>query len=412
MRYSDAAYAFLVALAVSVALTPLAARLARRTGAMAWPSDRGLAERATPLLGGLAILAGVLIAAAFWLPPQIALSGPSPHSTAPVGHVATWWVLGGAALIALVGAIDDVRELRPLVKLIGQVAAAVLAVSPGHAVITSVSVPFLGSLQFPHAGGVLSVLWLVALMNIVNFSDGVDGLAAGVCAIDGVAFAIIAFSLEPASNAAVLAAVTAGAAIGFLVHNFPPAWVFMGDTGANLLGYLLGVAAVIGSIKTGAVLALVVPLLILAVPFLDTGFVIAKRLKYGHAPWHRDTEHFHHRMKRIGFSPRKTIAYLYTWSILLAGLAVAMRFITGGRHHLSSIPVGWLIFLIGLIVVCVAASIYLIYVLQILKFKIQIRRISPAAREADIDAAVEQGIQTGEFAVIPPETGEFEMIPK
>jgi UDP-GlcNAc:undecaprenyl-phosphate GlcNAc-1-phosphate transferase len=89
-----------------------------------------------------------------------------------------------------------------------------------------------------------------------------------------------------------------------------------------------------------------------------------------------------------------------------------MRFITGGRHHLSSIPVGWLIFLIGLIVVCVAASIYLIYVLQILKFKIQIRRISPAAREADIDAAVEQGIQTGEFAVIPPETGEFEMIPK
>ena len=127
------------------------------------------------------------------------------------------------------------------------------------------TIPFVGALQFPNAGGTLTVIWLVALMNMVNFSDGVDGLAAGLCTIDGIAFSIIAFDLN-VSGAAVLAALTAGAALGFLVHNFHPASVFMGDAGANLLGYLLGVVAVVGSLKTNAVVALLVPLVILAVP--------------------------------------------------------------------------------------------------------------------------------------------------
>ena len=117
-------------------------------------------------------------------------------------------------------------------------------------------------------------------MNVVNFSDGVDGLAAGLCTIDGIAFSVIAFDLGRRTAPAILAAITAGAALGFLFHNFYPASVFMGDAGANLLGYLLGVVTVLGSLKTNAVVALVVPLVILAVPFLDTGFVVAKRLKY------------------------------------------------------------------------------------------------------------------------------------
>src|SRR5947209_146413 len=145
-------------------------------------------------------------------------------------------------------------------------------------------------------------------MNVVNFSDGVDGLAAGLCTIDGIAFSIIAFDLS-VSGSAILAALTAGAALGFLFHNFHPAAVFMGDSGANLLGYLLGVAAVIGSLKTNVVVALVIPLFILAVPFLDTGFVVAKRLKYRRKPWLADANHFHHRMARIGFSQRRTVLY-------------------------------------------------------------------------------------------------------
>src|SRR3954453_18024375 len=325
MTHLDAVLTFLVAMIIATLLTPLAGRLARRVGAMAFPSERGLAARATPLLGGLAILAGVLVAALIWMPDVIRLPH-SPHTPRGAGGtVHTWAILAGAVLIAAVGAIDDIWELPPLAKLVGQVAAAVIAVE-GGAVVTDVTIPFIGALQFPNTGGILTVLWLVGVMNVVNFSDGVDGLAAGLCAIDGIAFAIIAFDLH-VPGAAVLAALTAGAAVGFLVRNFYPASVFMGDSGSNLLGYLLGVAAVVGSLKTPAVVALVVPLVVLAVPFLHTSFVIAKRLKYRRKPWLADANHFHHRMARIGFSQRRTVFYLYAWTLLLAGVGLALKFV-------------------------------------------------------------------------------------
>jgi UDP-GlcNAc:undecaprenyl-phosphate GlcNAc-1-phosphate transferase len=169
------------------------------------------------------------------------------------------------------------------------------------------------------------------------------------------------------SGAAVLAALTAGAALGFLVHNFHPASVFMGDAGANLLGYLLGVVAVVGTLKTNAVVALLVPFVILAVPVLDTTFVVAKRLKYGRKPWSADANHFHHRMARIGFSQRKTVAYLYTWSALLALLAVALRVLPVHPHntHYSD---AWFAVLVALALVAFAFSVYLVVVLEIFKF--------------------------------------------
>jgi UDP-GlcNAc:undecaprenyl-phosphate GlcNAc-1-phosphate transferase len=395
MRYGDAVFSFLVALAVSVALTPLAASLARRVGAVDVPRDRGLARRETPLLGGLAILAGVLIAGAIWLHPEIKLPHVAHGPKGSGGTVHVWWVIAGACLITLVGAIDDALDLHPLLKLLGQIAAAVVAVEAG-AVVTDITLPFIGGLQFPNGGGTLTVIWLVAMMNVVNFSDGVDGLAAGLCTIDGVAFAIIAFSLG-VNGAAVLAALTAGAALGFLFHNFHPASVFMGDAGANLLGYLLGVVAVVGSLKTNAVVALIVPLVILAVPFLDTSFVIAKRLKYRRRPWSADANHFHHRMARIGFSQRKTVAYLYIWTSLMAGLAVALRLIPHYERH----AIGWIIFLLAYIVACILASVYLIYVLEIFKFKgiraLELRHQDPDSSEHEIEQQIERDIETGEF---------------
>jgi UDP-GlcNAc:undecaprenyl-phosphate GlcNAc-1-phosphate transferase len=243
---------------------------------------------------------------------------------------------------------------------------------------------------------VISAIWLVGLMNVVNFSDGVDGLAAGLCAIDGIAFTIIVFDLPGGTTgAAVLAALTAGAALGFLFYNFPPASIFMGDSGANLLGYLLGVVAVIGSLKTGAVVTLVVPLILLAVPFLDTSFVIAKRLKYRRKPWSADANHFHHRMARIGFSQRKTVAYLYGWTFILAALAVAL----GGYHRSHHALL--LLAVIVLSVVAVAASVYLVYVLEIFKFRglraRQMRNVTPGTSEGEIDEQVERDVETGEF---------------
>ncbi len=173
-----------------------------------------------------------------------------------------------------------------------------------------------------------------------------------------------------------LAAITAGAALGFLIHNFPPASSFMGDCGANLLGLLMGVIAVEAAVKTAAVVSFVLPLILLAVPFLDTTFVVLKRLKY-HQPIYRpDSEHFHHRMARIGFSSRRTIAYLYAWTLMLAGLALALRFVPYSDHngHFNIALVARDASRSALIVA--AASVYLVYVLEILKFRAWTR--SPA----------------------------------
>jgi UDP-GlcNAc:undecaprenyl-phosphate GlcNAc-1-phosphate transferase len=410
--YLDAVLAFVVAMVVAAVLTPLAARLARRIGAVSMPSERGLSQRVTPLLGGLAILAGVILASAIWLPATIHLQRIAHALPGSSGIVHTWAIVAGACLIAIVGAIDDWRAMPPLLKLIGQIAAAVIAVE-GGAVVTDVTLPFIGAFQFPNEGGVITVIWLVGLMNVVNFSDGVDGLAAGLCAIDGIAFSVIAFDLG-INSAAILAALTAGAALGFLVHNFPPASVFMGDSGANLLGYLIAVVAVLGSLKTNVVIALAVPLVILAVPFLDTGFVVAKRLKYRRKPWTADDSHFHHRMARIGFSQRKTVAYLYGWTLLLAGVAIALRFIPyhdhGAPHHYHW---GWLALMIALGVVAIAASVYLVYVLEILKFKsrraTELKHDDPDTTEHQIDERVRHDLETGEFERVR-ETGEFEKV--
>src|ERR1700728_3244122 len=180
----DAFFAFLVAAAVTALLTPLTMWFARAVGAIDEPRERGLSERPTPLLGGLAIFAGVLVAALIWL--------PAGYSEA---HQLWHGVLLAAALITLVGALDDRFDLPPAVKLAGQVAAALVVVHFG-VVVELITLPFIGALHFPHAGGAITVVGLVALMNVVNFSDGVDGLAAGVCAIISAALAIIAFDLD------------------------------------------------------------------------------------------------------------------------------------------------------------------------------------------------------------------------
>jgi UDP-GlcNAc:undecaprenyl-phosphate GlcNAc-1-phosphate transferase len=387
MRYWHAVFALLVAMGVAAVLTPLAGRLARWIGALDKPRDRGLAIKETPRLGGLAIFVAVLLAGAIWL---------------PGGHAHTESILLGAAAITAVGTLDDILDLPPWLKLLGQIGAAVIAVA-GGVTLKEVTVPFIGTLQFPNEGPVLTVMWLVGMMNVVNFSDGVDGLAAGLCAIDGIAFAVIVFDLPNVQHSyAILAAVTAGASLGFLGHNFPPARVFMGDSGANLLGYLLGVVTIGGTLKSTAVVALVVPLVILAVPFLDTSFVIAKRLKYRRKPWLADDNHFHHRMARIGFSQRKTLAYLYGWTVLLAGLAAALRFVP---YHDHSYPyhyhLGWLLVVIALGGAALAASVYLVFVLEIFKFKRvrmrQLQTLEPTTSEHEIDVRVRQEFETGEF---------------
>jgi UDP-GlcNAc:undecaprenyl-phosphate GlcNAc-1-phosphate transferase len=381
----DALYAFLAAATATALLTPLTMRLAYAVGAIDQPRERGLSDRPTPLLGGLAIFAGALIAALLWLPDERIWHG----------------MLIAAAFITAVGALDDRFELPPAVKLVGQVVAALIVVHYGIAV-EEIALPFVGLLHFPNAGGAITVVGLVALMNVVNFSDGIDGLAAGVCAIIAGALAVIAFDLGRWAPG-VLAAIIAGASLGFLLYNFPPASSFMGDCGANLLGLLMGCLTVEGAVKTEVVLSFVLPLILLAVPFLDTTFVVLKRLKYRRPIYASDSEHFHHRMARIGFSRRRTIAYLYSWTLLLAGFALALRFVPYSNHK-GHLYLGWTLVMAALGLLVAVASVYLVYVLEILKFRrldaIRLRRLRPEASPAQIEQDVTEDFETGEFQTI------------
>lgn len=396
MTQRDAIFAFLAAFAVAALLTPLTARLARAVGAVDRPSGRGLATGETPLLGGLAMLGGVLVAAALLL------------EVGPVQHDRYRGILIGAVVIAAIGAVDDRFDLHPALKLAGQVIAAIIPVRAGVEV-SNITLPLFGAHDLGGAGAPLTVVGLVLVMNVVNLSDGIDGLAAGVCAISAITFSIIAFDLGR-GPAAVLAALTAGAALGFLLYNFNPASVFMGDCGSNLLGLLLGCVAVEGAVKTQVVLALVFPLVVLAVPFVDTTFVVLKRLKYRRKPWEADANHFHHRFSRIGFSQRRTVLYLYAWTLLLAGLALALRFVhysdAGHLRLLGSLVIA------GLAVLVLLASVYLVYVLEILKFKrvdaLRERRARAGSTERETDEEGSRRPGAGALNVGRPETEDLE----
>jgi UDP-GlcNAc:undecaprenyl-phosphate GlcNAc-1-phosphate transferase len=394
MTELDAVWAFLVAAALALVATPAAAALARRVGALDAPKERGLHDRPMPRLGGLAILGGALVAGLLFL---------------PVG-VETRGILVGAAVAALVGALDDTFDLPAGAKLAGQVVAAAVPVLSAVRV-ENVTLPLLGALDFgPVLGGALTLVGIVAVMNVVNFSDGVDGLAAGVCIIAAVTFAAIALSLDRV-DAGILAGLTAGAAIGFLPHNFHPASIFMGDSGSSLLGLLLACVAIQGVLKTAAVVALAFPLVILAVPILDTGFVVAKRIKYRRPVYLGDRSHFHHRFANIGFSQRRTVLYLYGWTLALAGLALALRFVpySDGRGDFDP---AWTGVLAAAGLAAAATSVYLVYILEILKFRRfrerQLRRealvrgVTPPA-QADIEAEITREVQTGEFVAIGAE---------
>src|SRR4051812_6589670 len=396
---TDGFLALGLAAVISLLTTPVAGALAWRIGAIDRPRARGLHQFPTPRLGGLAILVTVLAAGFVFL----------PHDTETRG------ILIGAAVIAIVGARDDTLELKADFKLAGQLLAAIAPVAAGVRGETA-TIPFVGHVALGEPlSYVITVVGLVALMNIVNFIDGVDGLAAGVCTIAAGTFAAIALSLDRGS-AGVLAMITAGACIGYLRHGFAPASIFLGDSGSNLLGYLLGTIVVQGALKTNAVVALAFPLVILAVPILDSSFVIAKRIKYGKPIYTADRWHFHHRFANIGFSPRRTTMYLYGWTLTLALLALALRFVPYSDDH-GHFNLGWTAVLAVFGVGAITASVYLVLVLEILKLKrfrqFQMRRAhqvqgEPPPAEQEVNARLAHELETGEFEAIDVEAAQRE----
>ena len=341
--------AFAAALVV-LGLVPLTARLARAVGAVDHPADRRIHTVATPRLGGIALLGGFLVPVLYYLPEDDAARG----------------LVAGAALIALLGAADDIFGLSPAMKLAGQVACAAVPVSAGLT-IDLVTLPFIGAGDLGPAQYPITIVWFVALVNMINFIDGMDGLAAGVSGICAATFAVLAASLNR-GDPAIMAATLAGVCLAFLAFNFHPARVFMGDTGSHLLGFVLAGVAISGVLKTSAAIALIAPLLVLAIPILDTSFVILKRLKHGRPVYSADRSHFHHRFFTIGWGQRRTVLALYTWCALMGGAAISVRYIPYSDGHGNySLPGVLGVVAVGL--VAVAAAVYLVYVLEILKWR-------------------------------------------
>jgi UDP-GlcNAc:undecaprenyl-phosphate/decaprenyl-phosphate GlcNAc-1-phosphate transferase len=351
VREGTVVWGFLSAALIVLLLTPVVTWLAPRVGAVDDPghSDRPrVHQRPLPRIGGVAIVLGILVPAAILLRPEGAYRG----------------ILIGTALVAALGFVDDIRGVTPSVKMLGVVLIALIPVVGWDVTFDGLSAPFLGTVDFGVLAIPLTVLWIAGLANLVNLIDGMDALAAGIVSIAALSFAILAVSFGR-MGAAALAAIVCGATLAFLRHNYHPARIIMGDTGALALGFVLATIAVQGVLKTAASIALVLPLLVLAVPILDTSFVVLKRLKYRRPPWNADQNHFYHRFMRIGFSQRRTAAYLHLWAALLAAWAILVRFVPPRPR--GEWDLGNALVVAGVGVLVLAASLWMVYTLEILK---------------------------------------------
>jgi len=373
-------WGLLAAAALVFVLTPLVGRLAPRIGGLDDAADRPRVHTdPVPRIGGVAIVAGILVPAAFLLDLDGAYTG----------------IMLGTVGVAALGLVDDLRGVRPSLKLAGVALLALVPVVGYGLTIDHVTLPVVGDHDLGWVAYPLAIVWVTGVANLVNLIDGMDGLAAGIVAIAAAAFALLAASFGRMDTAA-LAAIVCGATVGFLCHNYHPAKIFMGDSGALALGFLIAALALDGLFKTAAAITLVAPMLILAVPILDTSFVVLKRLKYRRTPWGADHNHFYHRFLRIGLSQRRTAAYLHVWAALLAAYAILARFVPPRPRGSWDLERALVLGAAGLIVM--AASVWMVYSLEILKRRhlelLRLRR-RPDQEKDEPEEAVERLLSDG-----------------
>lgn len=315
---------FLVALLATLLATPLAKCIAQHLGAIDKPDERRINKVPIPRMGGIGIALGLVAAVAVQVAGTKLLGWPTvfvPHMQ--LQGVDYKLLTVAVVIVFLTGAIDDVRNLKPRQKLLGQILAACVAAASGL-VIGNVANPFtaelipIGWLAYP-----ITVVYLVAFTNVINLIDGLDGLAAGITAISCAAMFYLSYEAHQI-DAAVLACILAGCCLGFLRYNFNPASIFMGDCGSNMLGFLLGVIALLGVNRVAAATTLIVPLVIAGVPIIDTFAAIVRRRRGHTAISQADTGHIQHRLIKQGFDQRQAALMIYSWSILLAAGAIIM----------------------------------------------------------------------------------------
>ena len=292
---------------IALTVTPIVRVLAYKIGAVDVPKDnRRMHKKPMPLLGGLSIFLGFTISGLLFCDVTPSL-------------VAAWF---GGLLIITIGILDDKYALNAWIKLLGQIAAAAVAVGLGGVQIDHINL-FGKYLHFGVFAIPITILWIVGMTNAINLIDGLDGLACGVSAISSTSLLIVTL-MHAELEVAMLTAILTGACIGFLPFNRNPAKIFMGDTGALFLGYMLSVLSIIGVFKTTAVVSFLIPVIIFGYPLFDTIFAFARRILQGRSPFSADRGHLHHRIIDMGFNVRQSVSILYCICSILGILAIML----------------------------------------------------------------------------------------
>ncbi len=305
------ALAAVVAFFVAFMMTPPVKQFAEKVGAIDVPKDgRRVHDHPIPRMGGLAIFMGFVLSVLLFV-----------NISTPV-----FGILLGTVIIAVLGAVDDIVSLKPMVKLLGQIFAAVVAIRSGVVFDTISNPNFFSQETFIQIGWLsvpLTLFWIVGCTNAVNLIDGLDGLAVGVSAISSLTmFVVSLFVADPIVS--VMLAALVGACIGFMPYNLNPAKIFMGDVGSQMLGFVLSTVSILGLFKFHAIITFLVPLLALAVPLTDTAFAFVRRIAHGQSPFKADRGHLHHRLLAMGMDQKQAVAVIYGVSALLGLVAVLL----------------------------------------------------------------------------------------
>ncbi len=336
---------------VTILVVPLAKQLAKRLDAIDYPSERRVNKQPIPRLGGVAILSGI-IASLILLLICSECFGWRASFLPGLTRINYVGAILSVVVIFATGFIDDVISLGPKAKLAGQIIAATIAAFSGI-LLSTIHNPFgPGYIDFGWFAYPITIFYLVAFANIINLIDGLDGLAAGISGI--CAMAIFVISVMTAQiDAAILSILIAGACFGFLRHNFNPASIFMGDSGALFLGFALGAVSLMATTRSALFVSLLVPVIAAGIPVIDTFFAIVRRLR-AHKPIDSaDKGHIHHKLLQAGFSQRKTVLIMYLWTLVLATCSIAIAEASGATRIVA-------------IVIAILLTIYMIWKLKLL----------------------------------------------
>lgn len=317
---------FLLTVFVTIALIPLVRRLAVKLDAIDYPSARRVNMRPVARLGGIAMFGGMCSGFSLVIVGVLFLGWPNPFIPHPDLNVSYLGVALGVFLIFIVGLVDDVKDLSPRLKFLGQVVAACVVAASGL-LLSNIQNPFGdGYIEFGVLAYPITVFYLVAFANIINLIDGLDGLAGGITVISAATIMVFAYS-NGVIDAVFFCVILIAACIGFLTRNVYPATIFMGDSGSLVLGLSLGIISLFAVARSALVLSLAVPILAAGVPIIDTLFAIIRRKRQHKRIDEADKGHIHHQLMRAGFSQAKTVAIMWGWTAVLSVCALLVFFL-------------------------------------------------------------------------------------